>query len=82
MRTNGLRSAAFRVCMTAALGVAVMASDADGAQAASRRQCWREWRAQRATLRTEGHTRLSFMRACRTGARQPSLPSQPGTKTR
>lgn len=81
MMKNGQRSTLFRICMAAGLGVAMMATAVDGAQAMSSRQCREQWRAQRATLRTQGHTRRTFMRACRTGAKQPSAPKQAAPTT-
>ncbi len=72
-------SRAFRLCMVAGLVLPVFATAADAAKM-SGRQCRQEWRANKATYRSEGKTRRIFMMQCRGGGMQPAQPA-PSTST-
>ena len=63
-----------RLGLAAGLGLALFASAADAAKM-SGRQCRQEWRANKATYRSEGKSRRSFMKECRGGTMQPAQPA-------
>lgn len=67
-------SRAFRFGLITALSLAVFAGAADAAKM-SGRQCRQEWRANKAAFRSEGKSRRSFIRACRSGTLQPPAPA-------
>ncbi len=60
-------------------GLAVFASAADAAKM-SGRQCRQEWRLNKATYRSEGKSRATFMKECRNGTMEPAKPA-PSTST-
>ncbi len=64
-----------RICIAAGLGLAVFAGVADAAQHMSSRQCRADWRANKATYRSQGQTRRKFIRQCRMGAPRPAAPA-------
>lgn len=80
MTTNMSRVAVLRICIATGLGFAIMASAADGAQAMSRRECRQQWKAEKTTLKSEGKTKRTFLRACRTTAKKAS-PKETSTRT-
>jgi len=69
-------SRAFRFGLITALSLAVFAGAADAAKM-NGRQCRQDWRAHKAMYKSEGKSRRSFMKECRSG----TLPSQPATST-
>jgi len=73
-------SSMVRFCVIAGLSIAVFGGVAEAAQK-SGRECRQDWRAHKAMYRSEGKTRKTFMRQCRSEAAQPSAPQQ-GTSTK
>jgi hypothetical protein len=66
-------SSVLRHCMVAGLSIAVFAGVAEAAQQRSGRDCRQDWKAHKAMYRSDGKTRRTFMRECRSGTiKQPA----------
>jgi len=64
-------SRAFRFGLITGLSLAVFAGTADAAKM-SGKQCRQDWRAHKAMYKSEGKSRRSFMKECRSGNMQPT----------
>ena len=72
-------SSMVRFCVIAGLSIAVFGGVAEAAQK-SGRECRQDWRAHKAMYQSEGKTRKTYMKQCRSEVAKASPPKQ-GTST-